>query len=285
MKQEKRKIGILVLSDIHLGTLGCRAEELSSYLKTIKPSTVILNGDIIDGWQFRKRYFPRSHIKVVKQILGWLTKGIRVYYITGNHDEVMRKFKGLQLGGLRIVNQLRFKKDGKNYWFFHGDVFDVVMKYSKWLARLGGLSYDLLILLNTLANRISRALGRGRIPLSQTVKDSVKSAVKFVDDFELTAARMAIKTGMDYVACGHIHAPQIREVQNGNGKVIYLNSGDWIENMSALEYSNGNWSVYRFEDDLVARNLIKKNPKNGKKSKQLFRDLVEEFRMIEEASL
>ncbi|MFZ5939402.1 MAG: UDP-2,3-diacylglucosamine diphosphatase [Bacteroidota bacterium] len=129
MKKNKRKIDLLVLSDTHLGTIGCRASELSAYLKTIKPATVILNGDIIDGWQFNKRYFPKSHIRIIKQILGWLSKGTRVYYITGNHDEVMRRFKGFQLGGLKIVNQLKFRKDGKSYWFFHGDVFDVVMKY------------------------------------------------------------------------------------------------------------------------------------------------------------
>ncbi|MFZ5939403.1 MAG: UDP-2,3-diacylglucosamine diphosphatase [Bacteroidota bacterium] len=135
-------------------------------------------------------------------------------------------------------------------------------------------------------NRVSLALGRGRIHLSKSVKDSVKSAVKFVDDFEGAAAKMAIRTGVDYVVCGHIHAPQIRTVTRKEGSVVYLNSGDWIENMSALEYAGGKWSVYRYEDDPVAREANKgKGPKKEKKAKELFRDLVEEFRLLEEASL
>jgi len=283
MKGKKRKIDVLVLSDIHLGTIGCRADELNAYLKTIKPKTVILNGDIIDGWQFNKRYFPISHMRIIKQLMAWLSKGVTVYYISGNHDEVMRRFKGFQLGGLKIVNQLRLRIDGKNYWFFHGDVFDIVMKYSKWLAKLGGYSYDLLILLNTFINRLSLKMGRGRVHLSKSVKDGVKSVVKFVDDFETTAARMAIRNKMDYVACGHIHAPQIKNVAQKDGQVIYLNSGDWIENMSSLEYKKGVWSVYYYEEDKVAQALRKKQGKKDKKPKLLFQDLVEEFKMIEEA--
>jgi len=284
MKGKKRKIDILVLSDIHLGTVGCRAEELSCYLKTIKPKTVILNGDIIDGWQFNKRYFPTSHMRIIKQFMGWLSKGITVYYISGNHDEVMRRFRGFQLGGLKIVNQLKIRKDGKNYWFFHGDVFDVLMKYSKWLAKLGGFSYDMLIRVNTFVNKVSLGMGRKRVHLSKSVKDGVKSLVKFVDDFESTAAKMAIRNKMDYVVCGHIHAPQIRKIEYKEGSVMYLNSGDWIENMSSLEYSKGKWSVYRFEEDSAAPALMKKPGKKEKKPKLLFKDLVEEFRLTEEVN-
>ena len=133
MKSEKRYVDILVLSDIHLGTYGCHARELLCYMKSIRPGMVILNGDIIDGWQFSKRYWPYSHMKVVKHLFGWMSKGIRTYYITGNHDEVMRKFSGMQLGSLEILNKLVIDlPGGQSAWIFHGDVFDVTMQHSKW---------------------------------------------------------------------------------------------------------------------------------------------------------
>ena len=153
---KKRKIDILVLSDIHLGTYGCHAKELLQYLHTIKPAVVILNGDIIDIWQFSKRYWPKSHMKVVKHVMGWVSKGTKVHYITGNHDELLRKFNGFKMGSFRITNKVVLDlKDGKRAWFFHGDVFDVTMQHSKWLAKMGAAGYDTLILINRLANFIS----------------------------------------------------------------------------------------------------------------------------------
>ena len=139
MKDKKRSVDILVLSDVHLGTYGSHAKELLKYAKSIKPSMVVLNGDIIDIWQFSKRYWPKSHMKIIKLIMGWVAKDIPVYYITGNHDELLRKFVGFKLGSFQIVNKLVYEfSDGKKGWFFHGDVFDVTMQHSKWLAKLGG---------------------------------------------------------------------------------------------------------------------------------------------------
>jgi len=280
MKIKKRKIDLLVLSDIHLGTYGCRAHELLQYLHTIKPKKVVLNGDIIDAWQFRKYYFPKSHLKVIRVFLGWLTKGIKIYYVTGNHDEMMRRFKGTKIGSLNIVNSLVIRKKGKSFWFFHGDVFDVTMKYSKWLAKLGGLGYDLLIIINTFVNSLYRLMGKGKISLSRKVKESVKNAVKYINDYEETAISIAIDKGYDAVVCGHIHQPAIRTVSNEKGSVEYLNSGDWIENLTALEYTDGEWTLYKYFEDEVAQQISKKElTKSEKKIKQLFEELLQEFPM------
>jgi UDP-2,3-diacylglucosamine pyrophosphatase LpxH len=149
VKKQKRSIDILVISDIHLGTYGCHAKELLHYLKSIRPKQVVLNGDIIDIWQFSKSYWPKSHMKVIKHLIGWMGKGIKTYYVTGNHDEMLRKFEGLKMGALRIVNKVVLElPEGKRAWVFHGDVFDVTMQHSKWLAKLGAVGYDTLILIN-----------------------------------------------------------------------------------------------------------------------------------------
>ena len=241
---------MVVLSDIHLGTYGCHATELLQYLNSIDPGILVLNGDIVDIWQFRKRYWPKSHMLVVKKIFELLSQGVPVYYLTGNHDEMLRRFSGLKLGNFQLKDKLLIELDGKKAWFFHGDVFDVTMQYSKWLARLGAVGYDLLILLNRLVNWFSEKLGRGRISLSKKIKDGVKSAVKFINDFERVAAELAIENKYDYVVCGHIHQPNMQTYRNGKGEVIYLNSGDWIENLTSLEYHQGEWNIYKHEDGL-----------------------------------
>ena len=176
-KVKKRKLDILVLSDVHLGTYGCHANELLHYLKTVKPKIVILNGDIIDIWQFSKRYWPKVHMKVIKQILHWMSKGVKIYYITGNHDEMLRKFVGFKMGSLQIVNKVILQLDnGKKAWFFHGDVFDVTMQHSKWLAKMGAMGYDTLILINRLVNFISeKVFKKGKLSLSKKIKNSVKA--------------------------------------------------------------------------------------------------------------
>ena len=278
-KTKRRKIDILVLSDVHLGTYGCHSKELLHYLKTIKPKTVILNGDIIDIWQFSKRYWPKSHMKLVKHMMEWMSKGTKVWYITGNHDEMLRKFAGLKLGSFRIVNKLVLDiGNEKQAWFFHGDVFDVTMQHSKWLAKLGALGYDTLILINRMANFISEKLfNKGKLSLSKKIKNSVKSAVKFINDFEQTAADIAISNQYDYVVCGHIHHPEIKEMANDHGKVMYLNSGDWIENLTALEYANGEWCIYKF-DELARATMTKEyareeEPDNDK----IFEVMLAEF--------
>jgi UDP-2,3-diacylglucosamine pyrophosphatase LpxH len=281
---KKRKIDIVVISDIHLGTYGCKAKELNSYLKTINPKTLILNGDIIDIWQFKKRYFPKAHLKVIKQIMTFITSGTKVYYITGNHDEMLRKFKGFRLGSFEIVNKVILDIDGKKGWFFHGDVFDVTMQHSKWLAKLGGVGYDLLIVINTFFNWISLQLGYGKLSLSKKIKNSVKGAIKFINDFEKIASDIAIENNYDYVVCGHIHQPEIKEIKTEKGKTTYLNSGDWIENLTALEYKDKQWELYEYEKDEIAKKIHLNNEvidpeivRLESNNNLLFKELLTEF--------
>lgn len=250
----KREVELLVISDVHLGTYGCRAQELLNYLRTVRPRTLVLNGDIIDIWQFSKRYFPSAHMKVIKCVTSMLAKGTQVYYVTGNHDELLRKFTGFELGGLQLVNKVVLELHGQRAWFFHGDVFDVTMKHSRWLARLGGKGYDLLIMLNTCINWLGQRAGWGRISLSRRIKNTVKGAVKHINDFEGTAAAIALDNRYDQVICGHIHQPAMRRVQDKQGRsVLYLNAGDWVENLTALEYQDAQWRIYRYADDPIAQ--------------------------------
>jgi UDP-2,3-diacylglucosamine pyrophosphatase LpxH len=248
MKEKKRRVDVLVISDIHLGTYGCQAKELLHYLKSIKPGTVILNGDIIDIWQFSKTYWPGSHMKVVKHLMKWIGNGTKTYYVTGNHDEMLRRFDGMKMGALSIVNKVVLNlDDGKKAWIFHGDVFDVTMQYSRWLAKLGSKGYDILILINSFVNFISHnILKRGKLSLSKKIKQSVKSAVAFINNFEQTSAAIGIQNKYDYVICGHIHHPEIKTISTDMGSIIYMNSGDWVENLSSLEYTDGEWSIYQF---------------------------------------
>jgi len=253
---EKRKLDVAVISDVHLGTYGCRAKELSQYLTTIDPAILILNGDIIDIWQFSKKYWPAGHMQVIKQITSMLSRGIKVYYVTGNHDEMLRRFENFSVGDFHIVNKLVIHhSDGKKSWIFHGDVFDVIMKHSRWLAKLGAVGYDILIYINAFINYLSKKLGKGKISLSKKIKNSVKGAVKHINNFEDTAAGIAIEKTYDYVLCGHIHQPCNRQITNSKGSVNYLNSGDWIENLTALEYINNAWSVYHYQNDKMVQGI------------------------------
>lgn len=249
---KKRKIEVVVISDVHLGTYGCHADELLVYLNSIQPSKLILNGDIIDIWQFSKRYFPSSHMRVLRKIIGMASKGTDVYYITGNHDETLRKFSNTSMGRLHILDKLVLNLDNKKAWFFHGDVFDTSIANAKWLAKLGGYGYDLLILINRFMNWGLQKLGRERYSLSKKIKDSVKGAIKHITNFERSIVDVAIENGYNYVVCGHIHQPKKEIIVTKNGKCTYLNSGDWVENLTALEYSFKRWKIYRYNHDKLS---------------------------------
>lgn len=277
----KRKIELVVISDLHLGTPGCHAQELLKYLKSIHPGTLVLNGDIVDIWQFRKKYFPKSHLKVVKHLIGLASANCKVYYITGNHDELFRKMNGMRIGQLRIQNEFKLKLDGKNVWFFHGDVFDVVMQHSRWIARLGAIGYDGLIWLNNNINLLMRLIKMKPVSFSKKIKQSVKGAVKFINTFEDTAARIAVEKGIETVVCGHIHQPENRSLTVGAKEVQYLNSGDWIENLTALEYNLGEWRIFSYRKDFVE--LPEDKEADFEKLvdlevRQLFENMLVEFR-------
>ncbi len=252
IRLKRRKIELAVISDVHLGTYGCHADELITYLNSIQPKKLILNGDIIDIWQFSKRYFPPSHLKVLRKIIGMASRGTEVYYITGNHDEMLRKFSDTSMGNFKIMNKLVLNLDGKKAWIFHGDVFDVSIQNAKWLAKLGGYGYDLLILINSSLNWCLAKMGREKYSLSKKIKNSVKGAVKYINDFEKTAAELAIENEYDYVVCGHIHQPKKEIYENKYGRCTYLNSGDWVENLTALEYSFKRWKIYHYNHDRLS---------------------------------
>lgn len=261
-----RRVDVVIISDVHLGTYGCHAKELSHYLKSIRPGKLILNGDIIDIWQFRKCYWPKSHMNVAKQIIGMAAKGVPVYYITGNHDEMLRKFSDFDLGNFHLRDKMILPVGYQKAWIFHGDIFDASIQQAKWLAKMGRWGYDLLILINRMVNYVLEALGRERMSLSKKIKNSVKRAVSYISDFEETAADLAMDQNYDYVVCGHIHQPQMKVVKRKNRKVTYLNSGDWIENLSTLEYHHGKWRIYRFEDEFDITKFRSDDPEEDSRS-------------------
>jgi UDP-2,3-diacylglucosamine pyrophosphatase LpxH len=276
----KREVDIVIISDVHLGAFGCHAKELLLYLRSIRPKMLILNGDIIDIWQFRKAYFPKSHLMVIRHLTGLIAKNTKVVYITGNHDELMRKFVKFNLGSFKLVNKLLLDLNGKKTWIFHGDVFDITMQYSKWLAKLGSSGYDLLILLNSFANFILTSFGHEKISFSKKVKHSVKRAVSYINKFEETAASIAISKGYSYVICGHLHQPEMRKISNLQGNVMYLNSGDWVENLSSLEYHNGEWRIYNYYEDQHVRDYSEASEQMKKVShKETFANLLKEFQL------
>ena len=246
---KKRPLDIAVISDVHLGTYGCHADELLTYLNSITPKILILNGDIIDIWQFNKRYFPKSHLKIIKKIINMASKGTEVIYIKGNHDELLRRFSDTKMGNFSIVDKLILDLNGQKAWFFHGDVFDLSIQNAKWLARLGGYGYDSLILMNRCLNWCLVKIGKEKYSLSSKIKQSVKSAVKYIQNFEETAASLAIENGYDYVVCGHIHQTKKEIIDTPKGRTIYLNSGDWVESLTALEFHFNRWKVYHYQKD------------------------------------
>lgn len=244
----RRDVEIVVISDVHLATYGCHATELVAFLKSINPKMLILNGDIIDGWAFSKKYFPNSHMAVLSEFFKMMKNGTQIVYITGNHDEFLRKYSDLQMGNLLLTDKYLLDIEGKKHWIFHGDIFDHTTKGgAKVIAKIGGIGYDWLILLNRAINWILEGCGQQKVSLSKKIKNSVKKAVKFIADFEEQAIEVAIDNRYDYVICGHIHMPAHRVVTRQNGCVRYLNSGDWIENLSWLEYDRGAWSLQYFD--------------------------------------
>ena len=246
---QKRCVDVAVLSDLHLGTYGCRAREIVTYLKSITPQVLILNGDIIDIWQFSKHYFPSSHVAVIKEILNLMTTGTRVIYITGNHDEMMRRYSDLQLGQFQLTDKLVIEIDNKMTWIFHGDVFDNTTKGSaKFWAKMGSNGYAVLLAFNRFINKLMKVFGHEKGSLAKKVMRKVNESIIKIDAFETLVAELAIEKKYDYVICGHIHQPQKRIITNETGTVVYLNSGDWVEHLTSLEYYNNDWHIYQYQE-------------------------------------
>jgi len=245
---ERRSLDAVVISDVHLGTYGCRAKELLNYLRSIQPGMLILNGDIIDGWQFSKRFFPSRHMLVIRELLQFITNGTRVFYITGNHDEMLRKYTDMHMGNFNLTDKLVLEIDQQMTWIFHGDVFDNTTKGSaRMIAKLGSNGYGMLILFNRLVNALLGLIGREKVSISKKIMAGVNKAVAKVNDLEQIASTLAIEKKYNYVICGHIHQPAIKNVVTADGKVVYMNSGDWVEHMTALEYENKNWRMFQYD--------------------------------------
>ena len=233
------------ISDVHLGTRGCQAELLLDFIRQMECETLYLVGDIVDGWRLKTGwYWPQSHNDVVQKVLRMARKGLRVIYIPGNHDEFARDYCGLQFGGAELVMEaVHETADGKKLLVVHGDHFDGVVRYAKWLALLGDWAYAIVLSLNTAFNRIRRRLGFGYWSLSAYLKGKVKNAVQFVADFEAAVTEEARRRGLDGVVCGHIHKADLRMAHG----MLYANDGDWVESCTALvEHADGRLEVLQW---------------------------------------
>jgi UDP-2,3-diacylglucosamine pyrophosphatase LpxH len=247
--QKPRSPELVVISDLHLGTYGCHAEELALYLESIHPKTLVLNGDIIDFWYLHWRYWPKSHMKVLELLISKASQGVQVYYLTGNHDDLLRRFSNLILGNFSLVDKLVLNLDGKDFWIFHGDVLDTTLDdagfLTKFLTGLGGWGYDRLILINRLVNKLMHFLGRPRLSLASIVRSKSKEAVGHLQRFERSLSDLAAEKNYEGVICGHVHAPGIKKLfsEKYQKEVLYLNSGDWVEHLTALEYQSKEWTL------------------------------------------
>ena len=220
------------ISDVHLGTPGCQAKFLLDFLKHNESDTLYLVGDIIDGWRLKKSiYWPQSHNDVVQKILRKARKGTEVVYVPGNHDESVRQFLGLSFGEIKVVPEaIHTTADGRKLWITHGDLFDGVMQYAKWLAYVGDNLYSLILYFNRYLNLLRIRMVMQYWSLSQYLKHQVKNAVSYIADFEMIMAREARLRGCQGVVCGHIHKAEIRMIDN----LLYCNDGDWVESLTAL---------------------------------------------------
>ena len=277
----KRNLVILVISDLHLGTYGSEADEFLAYLDSINADKIVINGDFVDIMLFNKRFWPSSHMKVIKYFLDLISQGKEIYYVTGNHDELMRKFLNFKIQNFKIVNQIVLDTAKGKVWIFHGDVFDFSIQ-TQWLTKLAGFLYDYMIIFNSWINKkIMRPLGRKRLNFSKTIKSNVKTAVQYFANFEIKAAEVAQKNGYKYVVCGHIHTPKIESFNINGEEVIYMNSGDWLESLSSLEYADNKWSIYmhkRTEQEYKGDNDSRIEMTN----KELYKDLIAEFKILQD---
>jgi UDP-2,3-diacylglucosamine pyrophosphatase LpxH len=240
------------ISDVHLGTPGCRAEYLLDFLRHNESQFLYLVGDIVDGWQLKRSwYWAPAHNDVVQKVLRKARKGTRVVYIAGNHDEVLREFLGYSVGGIEIHDEfVHTLADGRRFLVVHGDLYDGVVQYAKWLALLGDNLYALILRLNRWFNHIRAKLGMPYWSLSQYLKHKAKNAVSFISDFEVAVAHEARRRGFQGVVCGHIHKPMIRDVDG----VLYCNDGDWVESLSALvETTEGELKIVEWQHLLGTR--------------------------------
>lgn len=240
----KRQIEVSVISDLHLATHACKPKKVLEYLKSIQPQHLILNGDIIDSWRFSRNYFPKNHLRVIRQIIKMMEKGTKVVYITGNHDEFLRKFSGTKVGLLEIANQFIYEDNGEKTWIFHGDIFDKIIHSSKRLAKFGAALYGLLTILNKLINGLLHPFGKKEMIIYKSLKKNFVREKRTPSKFERQLGNSAIAQGYQTVICGHTHIPKFKTLDVDGKLVQYINCGDWVEHLTAAEYYNNEWHLY-----------------------------------------
>jgi UDP-2,3-diacylglucosamine pyrophosphatase LpxH len=254
----KKKIDYrtIVLSDIHLGTSGSKALEATNFIKENTCERLILNGDIIDGWQLKKYgAWKKKHTAFLRAILKVIEKNdTKVFYLRGNHDDFLDQFLPFEVGSnFKIIREMVIHSGAKKYYVTHGDVFDLVTNKAKWLAHIGDAGYTFLLWLNKQYNKYRTLRGKPYYSLSQKVKNSIKMAVNYVSDFEEQLSEMAKSKNCNGIICGHIHHPAIKEIDD----IMYMNSGDWVENKTALvEDFNGHWEIIYDSSHLTTQSLL-----------------------------
>jgi len=246
--QERKYYQTIVLSDIHLGTSFSKTTEVVDFLSSVNCDRLILNGDIIDGWHLKKSYkaWKKEHTMFIKVLMKMMENfGTEVIYVRGNHDDFLDEITPLDFFNLRIVTDFIHERNGKRYFVTHGDIFDHVTSNMKWLSKLGDIGYTFLLYFNRWYNNYRVKRGKPYYSLAQEVKQKVKSAVSYISDFEKLLVNLAKAKDFDGIICGHIHHPENKYY----GDIHYLNSGDWIDSLSALtEDEEGNWVIVRFSD-------------------------------------
>jgi UDP-2,3-diacylglucosamine pyrophosphatase LpxH len=250
--KKAKRFRTIWISDIHLGTTGCQSARLLEFLQATESNTLYLVGDIIDGWQLRRRwYWDQSHNNVVQNVLKKAKKGTEVIFVPGNHDEAIRQFIDLDFGGIRIRDELvHTTAQGKRMLVLHGDRFDGVVNCAKWLAYLGDNMYTVILKFNQWLNTWRARVGLPYWSLSQYLKLKVKNAVSYISSFEEALAGEAKKRGLDGVICGHIHKPEIRSIEG----ILYCNDGDWVESLSALvEEHSGELRLVTWQEIVAPR--------------------------------
>lgn len=276
-----RHIDIVVLADVHLGASTSKATEVLDYLDSITPDTLVIAGDFIDLDRVKQGSLKQDHLSVVRRVLDLAHNGTKVYYLTGNHDAGLRKFGNLALGDLHIRQELILQFDGEKHYFFHGDCLDSAVKYKLSSFRVDGFWRKLVDVYDKIGVSLLKLLGSQKWSLASEVKTNPTEALAYVEVFERAAARLAESKGCDHVICAHIHQPKI-ELKSIRGKVLkYLNAGDWVENMTALEYRFGKWKLYQYDaDDFPRPNKRLRTPLEqpskglGRLEEELMRKLV-----------
>ena len=251
--QSKTHFRSIFISDLHLGTPGCQSEALLVFLKNYTCDNLYLVGDIVDGWQLRRKwYWPQSHNDVIQKLLRKARKGCKVVFIPGNHDEFGRQYLDHSFGGIEVRDEaVHVTADGKKLWVIHGDYFDGVIQCAKWLAYVGDSLYEFTLKLNRYLNQLRARLGMPYWSLSAYLKLKVKKAVNFISDFEVAVANEARKLGYQGVVCGHIHHAEIRDIDG----ILYCNDGDWVESCSALvEHADGRLEILKFNVHRISKN-------------------------------